>query len=177
MSHSMNGMAGRGDWIRTSDLHSPSVKRYPTRQGGRVGRVARRRRKSKSGKWVGRFLTALLAVPALYLIAALVGSLLAVNNSWSEPADGTTIYIADNGIHADLILPVKAQGLDWAPVFPKSEFANAPADAGWIAFGSGEKRVYLDTPTWWDIRPRTVWSALVGGKRVMHVEYVPSPYY
>ena len=139
--------------------------------------MAVRRRKSKSGKWVGRILTALLAVPALYLFAALIGSVLAVNNSWTEPAEGTTVYIADNGIHADLILPVKAQGLDWSPLFPKRDFADAPADAGWVAFGSGERRVYLDTPTWWDIRPRTIWSALAGGNRVMHVEYVQAPYY
>lgn len=139
--------------------------------------MVRRRRKSKSGKWVGRFLTALLAVPALYLTAALVGSLVAVNRGWTEPANGTTVYIADNGVHADLILPVKAEGLDWAPLFPRRDFAAPPLDAGWIAFGSGEKRVYLDTPTWWDIRPRTILSALAGGSRVMHVEYVPSPDY
>jgi uncharacterized protein (TIGR02117 family) len=138
--------------------------------------VAQHRRKSKRGKWVGRLLTAILAVPALYLIAALFGSLVPMNSGWSEPARGTTVYIADNGIHADLIMPVEAQGLDWAPLFPKSDFV-APPVAAWIAFGSGEKRVYLDTPTWWDIKPRTIWSALVGGKRVMHVEYVPSPDY
>jgi uncharacterized protein (TIGR02117 family) len=143
----------------------------------RAGRVARRRRKGKAGKLVGRLLTALLALPALYLFAALVGSLAPLNSGWTEPAQGTTVYIADNGIHADLIMPVDAQGLDWAPLFPKTDFAAASPDARWIAFGSGEKGVYLDTPTWWDIRPRTIWSALAGGKRVMHVEYVPSPYY
>jgi uncharacterized protein (TIGR02117 family) len=137
--------------------------------------VARRRRKSKVGRWVGRLLTALLAAPAVYLVAALFGSLVPVNRGWTEPADGTPIYIADNGIHADIIMPVKAQGLDWSAVLPRSDMAAA--EGQWIAFGSGEKRVYLDTPTWWDIRPRTVWSALAGGKRVMHVEYVPSPYY
>jgi uncharacterized protein (TIGR02117 family) len=139
--------------------------------------VKRRRQKSKPGKWVGRLLTALLALPALYLVAALVGSVVPVNSGWTEPAQGTTIYIADNGVHADIIMPVAAQGLDWAPLVPKSDFAAAPADSRWIAFGSGERRVYLDTPTWWDIRPRTIWSALTGGKRVIHVEYVPSPYY
>lgn len=139
--------------------------------------MARRRRKSKSGKWVGRILTAMLVVPALYLVAALIGSLVSVNSGWSEPADGITVYLADNGIHSDLIMPVKAGGLDWAPLFSEDDFAAAPSDAGWIAFGSGERRVYLDTPTWWDIRPRTIWSALAGGKRVMHVEYVPAPYY
>ena len=139
--------------------------------------MAGRRRKSKSGKWVGRFLTALLAFPALYLAAALIGSILPVNRGWVEPAQGTTIYIADNGIHADIIMPVKAVGLDWGPLIPRNDFAAPPSVASWIAFGSGEQHVYLDTPRWRDIRPRTIWSALVGGKRVMHVEYVPSPYY
>jgi uncharacterized protein (TIGR02117 family) len=139
--------------------------------------AARRRRKGKSGKWVGRLLTALLGLPALYLVAALVGSIVPVNRGWVEPAQGTTVYIADNGIHADIIMPVEAQGLDWAPLFPKTDFASAPQGARWIAFGSGEKHVYLDTPRWRDIRIGTIWSALAGGPRVLHVEYVPSPYY
>jgi uncharacterized protein (TIGR02117 family) len=139
--------------------------------------VARRRRKVTAGKWVGRLLSALLAVPALYLVAALIGSLAPVNRGWTEPAEGTTIYLADNGVHADLIMPVAAGGLDWRPLFPQRDFAAADPDAGWIAFGSGERRVYLDTPTWWDITPRTLVSALSGGKRVVHVEYVPSPDY
>jgi uncharacterized protein (TIGR02117 family) len=46
-----------------------------------------------------------------------------------------------------------------------------------VGGGDREQKVYLDTPTWWDIRPRTIWSALAGGKRVMHVEYVPDPDY
>jgi uncharacterized protein (TIGR02117 family) len=146
------------------------------RCGGRLG-VARRRRKGKTGKWVGRLLTAVLAVPALYMLAALVGSLIQVNRSWTEAAQGTTVYLADNGVHVDIIMPVKAQGLDWSPLLPRSHFAAVDPNAGWIAFGAGEKRVYLDTPTWWDLRPRTIWSALTGGQRVMHVEYVPSPYY
>ena len=140
-------------------------------------RVAVRRRKAKRGKWVGRLLTALLALPALYLVAALVGSLVPVNRDWTEPAQGTTVYLADNGIHADIIMPVDAQGLDWAPLIPKSDFAAPPPGGHWIAFGSGEQHVYLDTPRWRDIRLRTIWSALIGGKRVIHVEYVPDPYY
>jgi uncharacterized protein (TIGR02117 family) len=139
--------------------------------------LARGRLKAKAGKWVGRILTVLLALPALYLTAALIGSLVPVNSSWTEPAEGTTVYIADNGIHADIIMPVRSQGLDWESLLPTSDFAAVPPDARWIAFGSGEERVYLNTPTWWDITPRTIWSALTGGKRVMHVEYVPGPYY
>ncbi len=139
--------------------------------------MQRRRRRTRSGRWIGRTLSAFLAIPALYLIAALIGSLVPVNRSWTEPEGGTTVYVADNGIHADIVMPVEAEGLDWSPFVPTSDFAAAnPADR-WIAFGSGEERVYLNTPTWWDITPRTIWSALAGGNRVMHVEYVPDPSY
>jgi uncharacterized protein (TIGR02117 family) len=139
--------------------------------------VARRRRKSGLGKAIGRAIAAVLMFPALYLAGALLGSLIPVNSGWKEPPHGVTVYIADNGIHADLILPLKAEGLDWAPLLPRSDLAAAGPNAGWVSFGAGEERVYLDTPTWWDITPRTIWSALTGGQRVMHVEYVPSPSY
>lgn len=139
--------------------------------------MARWRRKGQEGKWVGRALTAILALPALYLLAALIGSLVPVNRGWSEVEQGTTIYLADNGVHADIIMPVRAHGLDWAALIPKRDFAAADPNARWIAFGAGERRVYLNTPTWWDITPRTIWSALTGGDRIMHVEYVSDPSY
>ena len=139
--------------------------------------MARRRRKREAGKWVGRLLTLLLAVPALYLVAALTGSLVPVNRGWIEAADGTTIYLADNGIHVDIVMPIRAQGLDWTSVFPVRHFTAVDPNAGFIAFGAGEERVYLNTPTWWDLTPRTIWPALIGGRSVMHVEYVPSPAY
>jgi len=120
---------------------------------------------------------AVVAVPSLYLAAAVAGSLWPVNREWSESGTGTSIYIADNGVHADIVMPVRAQGLDWRRIFPARDFAAADPGARWIAFGSGEQRVYLDTPTWWDLTPRTLWAAIAGGRRVMHVEYVTSPAY
>ena len=137
--------------------------------------MARRRGKTKAGKWLARSLALLLAVPAVYLVAALIGSLVPVNRGWAEPAEGTTIYLADNGIHVDILMPIRAQGLDWTRFVPVGDFTRIDPNASFIAFGAGEERVYLNTPTWWDITPRTIWSALAGGKRVMHVEYVPSP--
>lgn len=135
--------------------------------------MARRRRKTKRWmRWARRIGLALAAVPALYLLAALLGSMIPVNRGWQEPDQGITIYLADNGIHADIIMPAVAGGLDWRPLLPKRDFSAAPPAAQWVAFGSGEERVYLETPRWRDIKPQTVWSALSGGKRVMHVEWV-----
>ena len=132
----------------------------------------RRRRKSN---WPRLIALALIAIPALYLLAALIGSLVPVNRDWTEAEQGTTIYLVSNGIHADLILPAEAQGLNWRPLLPLNDFAAPDASAHWVAFGSGERRVYLDTPRWRDIKPRTILAALIGGERVMHVEWVSNP--
>ena len=137
-------------------------------------RTRRRRRKSSL---LRRLALALAAVPVAYLLAALIGSLVPVNGSWTEPDDGVTVYLANNGLHSDIVMPAKAQGLDWTPFVPKSDFAAPSPQARWVAFGSGEERVYLKTPRWQDITPSTIWSALTGGRRVMHVEWVSNPGY
>ncbi len=54
-----------------------------------------------------------------------MGSLVAVNNGWAEPSGGITVYIADNGIHADILMPVRADGLDWESLIPEERFRLA----------------------------------------------------
>lgn len=134
--------------------------------------MARRGRNGRVRKWLGRGLALLFAIVACYLVAAIAGSLIPVNREWVEPVEGTTVYLADNGIHADVVMPVSAQGLDWEKVVPRSDMAAVDPKAHWIAFGAGEERVYLDTPTWWDITPLTIWPAMFGGRQVIHAEYV-----
>src|SRR5215213_7018326 len=77
------------------------------------GQMVRRRRKSRRWGWRRWALLAVAAIPALYLLAALFGSLIPVNRGWVEPDQGVTVYLADNGVHADIIMPAVAQGLDW----------------------------------------------------------------
>jgi uncharacterized protein (TIGR02117 family) len=134
-----------------------------------------RRRRRKKLSWPARIALAVLAIPLLYLLAALIGALIPVNAGWQEPDDGITVYLANNGVHVDLVLPASTQGLDWRPLLPKSDFADVPADADWIAFGAGERRVYLETPTWGDLSFKTAAVALTGGERVMHVEWTRDP--
>ena len=139
--------------------------------------MARKRRRRKTKLRLRHLWLALAAIPLTYLAAALLGSLVPVNRSWSEPADGVTIYLADNGIHADLVLPVRAAGLDWEDVLSPSDVVAVPPGAKWIAFGAGERQVYLETPTWADLTLPTALRALTRGERVMHVQWVADPAY
>ncbi|HJR82356.1 MAG TPA: DUF2459 domain-containing protein, partial [Sphingomicrobium sp.] len=95
--------------------------------------MSRRRRRRKTS-WIRRFALAVAAVPVAYLLAALIGSLVPVNRGWTEPGEGVTIYLANNGIHSDIVMPAKAEGLDWTPYVPKSDFAAADPEAKWVAF-------------------------------------------
>jgi uncharacterized protein (TIGR02117 family) len=52
---------------------------------------------------------------------------------------------------------------------------KAPPEVRWYGFGAGERRVYLETPTWGDLTPGTVWAALSGGERVLHVDQTAKP--
>lgn len=138
--------------------------------------MPRRRRQSKRRIRRRRIAVAALLSPLwLYLVAAFFGSLIPVNRGWTEPDRGTTIFLADNGVHADIIMPVRAEGLDWLPLFPARDFRVPVGDAQWIAFGAGERGVYLETPRWRALRPGTAIRALTGGERVMHVQYVARP--
>ncbi|MFC7536450.1 TIGR02117 family protein [Sphingomonas sp. GCM10030256] len=114
-------------------------------------------------------------VPMLYLLAALIGAVVPLNSEWNEPGRGTTVYLRSNGIHVDIVMPAVAQGLDWRPYFPGGHFRAATAQPEWFGFGAGERRVYLDTPTWWDLSPRTLWAGVAGGERVVHVDRTVHP--
>lgn len=141
--------------------------------------MARRKRTStRRGKagWPRRLAALLLAPLALYLGLAVLGSLVPVNADWREPDEGITVYLVDNGIHLDLVFPVEAGGLSWAPYFPAADLADpAWARADWVMIGSGDRGIYTEAERWADLRPATAVRALVAGDRVMHVQYVTDP--
>lgn len=131
--------------------------------------------RGRRGRWGKRLLLALAALPFAYLLAAFAGALVPVNRGWEEPARGTTIYLRSNGIHVDLLLPARAHGLDWRPLLPASDVRSAPPEVRWYGFGAGERRVYLETPTWGDLTAGALWAALTGGERVLHVDQTAKP--
>jgi uncharacterized protein (TIGR02117 family) len=47
----------------------------------------------------------------------------------------------------------------------------------WVAFGTGERAIYLETPTWSDLRVPTAARALTRGERILHVSWAADPSY
>ncbi|GAB4467574.1 MAG: TIGR02117 family protein [Burkholderiaceae bacterium] len=126
-------------------------------------------------RWV-RALLACAAAPASYLLLAVALGAWPVNRGFVEASDGVAIYVRTNGVHAEIVVPTRAQGVDWSIDHPPQHVRRLDAPLPWIAFGWGDRDVYLNTPSWRDLRLRTALVALSGlGRGAMHVEYVDHP--
>jgi uncharacterized protein (TIGR02117 family) len=109
-------------------------------------------------------------VVALYLLAALVG-LIPINNDFTPTADGVEVKVTSTEIHADLVLPLRNEVMDWRPLLPAGDFAGDVGRATRVAFGWGNKEFYVDTRTYADLKAGTVFRAMFWpSPTCMHVE-------
>ncbi|CAN5371207.1 TIGR02117 family protein [soil metagenome] len=120
---------------------------------------------------------ALVVLLVGYAAAGLIGGSIPANAGWTEPGDGVQIWVESNGVHTGLVLPKVAAGIDWRGLARPEHLAD-PRYGGYdhIAFGWGERTFYVETPTWADVRPKTVLAAAIGSDRtLMHVDHLPAP--
>ena len=113
---------------------------------------------------LARILRAVLAWTALalglFFLAGWIGSSIPRNRDWRELAPGdpaaVTIYVETNGIHTALVLPKYTPQKDWSETFPVSDLGNPAQPYTHVSVSWGERRVFLETPTWADLTPLTV---------------------
>lgn len=118
----------------------------------------------------------IIVIAAMYVTTAIVLGAIPVNRGFVEPADGVTIYVRTNGVHAELVLPTRSADVDWSTEHPPAHMKSLVQPLEWIAFGWGDLGFFANTPTWADLRLDTALTALTGlGAGAMHVEYIESP--
>ncbi|SFD09117.1 conserved hypothetical protein [Chitinophaga sp. CF118] len=109
-------------------------------------------------KILGISVLALVLFVGIYLLLAFSLSRISVAREDMINND-ITIYILTNGVHTDLVLPVRNECIDWSK---SVHFDNTLANdtlAQFIAFGWGDKGFYLETPTWADLKFSTAFKA------------------
>jgi uncharacterized protein (TIGR02117 family) len=126
-----------------------------------------------------RFFLFLLAIvlgaPVLYLAVAF-GLAFATPRAALPAEEGIAIYACDNGVHTDLLLPVRAGTVDWSAGLPEAVPMRA-SEQDYLSFGWGSRDFYINTPTWADVGVGTALKAVLWDETVVHVEYrrQPSP--
>jgi uncharacterized protein (TIGR02117 family) len=118
-------------------------------------------------------LNLLIIALALYLFSSIVFTIIPVNTNFKEAENGVEIFISSNGVHTDVIVPVKNSEKDWTMKIHPEDFKPSLLPFQYLSFGWGDRRFYLNTPTWADLKASTALNALfMGGATVMHVSYL-----
>lgn len=132
-------------------------------------------------KWIYRILTfitkgilSLLIVMLLYFIAALLGSVIPVNVE--QPENGEiTIYLRTNGVHTDLVFPLKNEVMNWEEIADPQHTLSKRTDFSYISFGWGDLEFYEKTPEWSDLTFPVAFQAVFLPKpSALHVEFMES---
>jgi uncharacterized protein (TIGR02117 family) len=130
---------------------------------------------------VRRAIRALLGWLALalgaYFLAGWIGSSIPRNPEWRETRDGgIEIMVETNGVHTAVVMPLLTPQKDWRQDFPTADIAARDRPYTHISVSWGERDVFLDTPTWADLSPRTVLRILTtGGEGLLHVAHYVRP--
>ncbi|RKS25151.1 uncharacterized protein (TIGR02117 family) [Flavobacterium endophyticum] len=119
-----------------------------------------------------KFLLGILAFFVLYIIVALVLPRFSVNSEDKNPTEDVAIYIKSNGVHTDIVVPIKTEYKDWSEKIKFDHIASKDATMKFIGFGWGDKGFYLNTPEWSDLKFSTAFNAAFYlGTSAMHATF------
>jgi uncharacterized protein (TIGR02117 family) len=118
----------------------------------------------------------LIALPLLYLLAAVVGGLIPANAGWKQPRSGITIFVETNGVHTWIVMPAVRPEMDWRRLAPASDIDDPRRAGDYVAIGYGNRDFYLNTPAWKDLTMRRALGAAFGnGPSLLHVYHERDP--
>ena len=107
-----------------------------------------------------------------YLLIVTLLSFVSVNEDLVENQKEIPIYILTNGVHTDIVLPIKNEHHDWSTQLKFEHTKSKDTTYQYVALGWGDKGFYLETPTWADLKASTAIKAASGlSTSAMHVTF------
>ncbi len=119
-------------------------------------------------KYIAIFILSLVT----YLLIVTLLSFVSVNEDLVENQKEIPIYILTNGVHTDIVLPIKNKHHDWTSQLKFEHIKSKDTTYQYVALGWGDKGFYLETPTWADLKASTAVKAATGlSSSAMHVTF------
>lgn len=122
-------------------------------------------------KFVGLFILGLILFLGVYVLAGFGLGRMGVAAE-KNTAEDLSIYLLTNGVHTDLVLPVKTDQIDWSQLIKYENTKSKRTGFKYVAIGWGDKGFYLDTPTWAELKFSTAFNAATGlSTAAIHATY------
>nr|WP_296148841.1 TIGR02117 family protein [uncultured Flavobacterium sp.] len=119
-----------------------------------------------------KFLLGILTFFVLYIICALILPRFSVNSEDENPKEDVAIYIKSNGVHTDIVVPIKTEYKDWSEKLKFEHIPSKDSTMQFIGIGWGDKGFYLNTPEWSDLKFSTAFNAAFYlGTSAMHATF------
>jgi uncharacterized protein (TIGR02117 family) len=129
----------------------------------------------KSLQFIGKAFLGILLFVLVYVLAVFTLSKITVNSNSERQTEEIPIFIKTNGVHTDIVVPVKNIIKDWSKQIKYENTQAKDSTAHYLAFGWGDKGFYLDTPEWSDLKASTAFNAAFGlGNSAMHTTFYKS---
>ena len=114
----------------------------------------------------------ILGIVVLYAILGYLLPFIEVSAKDDGEQKEIPIYIYTNGVHTDIVMPVKNEMHDWSAKIPFANTTSKKSDYNYVGIGWGDKGFYLDTPTWADLKFSTaVKAAFWMSESAMHTSF------
>lgn len=107
---------------------------------------------------IGYTILTLVLLVGLYLLSAYTLSRISVEKEPNHPPE-VTIYILSNGVHTDLVMPVRNEQMDWSKLVKFEDTKGKDSTMSYVGIGWGDKGFYLETPTWADLTFKVAFKA------------------
>jgi hypothetical protein len=108
---------------------------------------------------LAKILLAFVSLVVLYVLTAVLLTIIPVNTDFKEDLNGVEIFVTTNGVHTNICMPVKQRSFDWSQTIDFTDFRIDSSKYHYISIGWGEREFYLTTPGWKDLKFSTAFKA------------------
>ena len=115
----------------------------------------------KIPKIAGKCFLVLLLLIGLYFLLAVIFSGVIVNKNQDQPKE-LAVYIATNGFHTDIVMPVKTETLDWSEKIKFSDTKSKDSFQNFVAVGWGNEDFFINIPSWAELKLSIAVKAALG---------------
>ncbi|MGZ5264115.1 MAG: TIGR02117 family protein [Kaistella sp.] len=114
----------------------------------------------------------IIGLAAFYLLCGFLIPYIKIPEKPVSQPENVVVYILTNGVHTDLVVPVKSPEIDWSKEILFENTLSKRTDFKYLSIGWGDKGFYLDTPTWAELKVSTaVKAAFWMSESAMHCTF------